>query len=142
LIGDAAARADIRLLAIQIESVRADASFEKRFDNWRRWCLQKGLHQGRVGSAEGNWRSPQIWHPPEPRPAAIDLPDAVAVNRAYTQLAIQSPSAAKAIQVIVFMPYLRPQRQAQILGTHYLRLDGLLDKTKIMLRNVLQGQKL
>lgn len=116
-----------------------DAAFEARFENWVRWCNQKGLHQGRVGSLEGGYRSPQIWHPPEPRPPSIDLPDAVLVNRAYTKLAIQAEHYARAIQTLVFMPYLRPTRQAQILGTHYLRLNELLDKSKLMLKNLLRA---
>jgi hypothetical protein len=67
--------------------------------------------------------------------------DAILVNRAYTRLALLSPSSAKVIQVLVFMPYLRPQRQAQILGTHYLRLDAELDKCKQMLKNQLRVSK-
>jgi hypothetical protein len=123
------------MLAMSIEPLE---SFDRRFENWRRWCIQKGLHRGRAGSVEGAYRSPQHWDPPEPRPAEIDVLDAILVNRAYTRLALLSPRSAKVIQVVVFMPYLRPQRQAQILGTHYLRLDAELDKCKQMLKNQLR----
>jgi hypothetical protein len=131
------ADAPLSLLAIQIQPLERKDAFESRFTNWVMWCARKGLHQARAGSAEGAWRSPQIWHPPEPRPPVINDPDAVVVNRAYTQLAILAPSYARALQVLVFMPWLKPQRQAQILGTHYLRLDALLEKSKQMLKNQL-----
>ena len=111
--------------------------FEVRFQNWVRWCNQKGLYRGRVGSAEGDWRSPQIWDPPEPRPEPINDPDAVEMNRAYTQLAMTAPTYARAIQVLVFRPYLRPQRQGQILGVNYQKLDQLLHKSKQMMKNIL-----
>lgn len=101
--------------------------------------MQKGLHTGRCGSAEGNWRSPQVWDAPNPRPQAIDVPDAILVNRAYTRLALTAPKHAKALKVLVFMGWLRPTRQAQMLATHYTRLDELLRRAKIMLRNVSHG---
>ena len=113
--------------------------FEVRWKNWIRWCVQKGLYQGRAGSVEGAYRSPQHWDPPDPRPPTIDLPDAVLVNRGYTRLAMLAPYHAKVIQVLVFEPFLRPTRQAQKLGTHYLRLDELLHRSKIMLANQLSA---
>lgn len=111
--------------------------FESRWLNWIRWCNQKGLYQGRTGSLEGAYRSPQIWHPPEPRPPTIDVPDAILVNKAYTRLAKLSPTNAQVIKTLVFMPWLKPTRQAQILGTHYMRLDELLHRAKTMLKNQL-----
>jgi hypothetical protein len=128
---------DVPVLALTVEP----DGFEPRFRNWVRWCVQKGLHRGRAGSVEGAYRSPQHWDPPEPRPAEIDVLDAIVVNRAYTRLALISPRSAKVIQILVFMPYIRPQRQAQMLGTHYLRLDALLEQCKQMLRNQLRVTK-
>lgn len=125
--------ADLPLLAMTVEE------FPGRFENWRRWCIQKGLHQGRVGSIEGAYRSPQHWDPPEPRPPMIDVLDALEVNRAYVRLAQLAPSYARAIQVLVFQAYIRPTRQAQMLGTHYLRLDALLHEAKQMLSNQLRA---
>jgi hypothetical protein len=115
--------------------LRDEAEFGVRFQNWVRWCVQKGLYRG---SVEGAYRSPQHWDPPEPRPPSIDPLDAVVVNRAYTRLAILAPYHATVIKVLIFQPYIRPTRQAQILGTHYLQLDALLDKAKTMLANQLQ----
>jgi len=33
------------------------------------WWAKDRRRRLRTGSAEGNWRSPQVWHPVEPRPA-------------------------------------------------------------------------
>jgi hypothetical protein len=126
------------IVAEAFQTVRADETFEGRFKNWIQWCIRKGLHQGRTGSAEGNWRSPQIWHPPEPRPPVLDDLDAVAVNRAFSQLAQNSPTYANVIKVLVFKPWMRPQAQAQVLGVHYMRLDQELHKAKKMLSNLLR----
>lgn len=132
--------ASVTLLAIEIKPVREPRAdpFELRWQNWVRWCNQKGLHQGRVGSLEGAYRSPQIWHPPEPRPPTIDVVDAILVNRAYTKLAQDAHSAARIIKILVFRPYWRPQYQAQKLGIHYTTLDDALIKSKQMLCNVLK----
>lgn len=128
-----------RVLSIEIQPIkRREPEFHQRFDNWRRWCLQKGLHQGRTGSIEGFYRSPQCWDPPEPRPPAIDLPDAIMVNRAYMYLAQLAPKQANIIKILTFRPHWRPQWQAQKLGIHYTRLDEALDAAKIMLKNQLR----
>ena len=126
-----------RVLTISIQPIDRERDFETRFANWRRWCDQRGRKQERAGSAEGAWRSPQCWEPPNPRPPEIDLLDALDVNKAYIRLWMLAPSWANVIKVIVFKPYLRPQRQAQLLGTHYLKLDQMLAKAKTMLRNQL-----
>lgn len=96
--------------------------FFYRYRNWVRWCLTKGQRQGHVFSLEGNYRSPQNWYPEPPRPAAIDVPDAVLFNRAFTRLAELSPRHARVIKILTFRAYLRPEWQAQKLGIHHLEL--------------------
>jgi hypothetical protein len=130
--------ADAPVLAVTVEPVKVDLLWEARWQNWIRWCNQKGMYQGRVGSLEGAYRSPQIWHPPEPRPPTIDLVDAVLVNKAYTRLALLAPKSARIIKILVFRPYWRPQYQGQKLGIHYTRLDEALNKSKQMLQNQLR----
>ena len=115
------------------------SEFDRRFDNWVRWCKSKGTQTGRCFSAEGAYRSPQIWHAPGPRPADIDVPDAVAVNRAFVRMATQTPTYANVIKVLVFKSWMRPTLQAQILGTHWTRLDGELGRAKKMLKNILHA---
>lgn len=115
-----------------------DAVFATRFSNWVRWCNQKGLYQGRCGSIEGAYRSPQHWDPPEPRPQPIDELDAVLVNRAFTHLAQLSPRNANVIKIVVFRPYWRPQWQAQKLGIHWQKLGEALAQAKKMLGNQLK----
>jgi hypothetical protein len=114
------------------------SDFDQRFENWVRWCNQRGLHRATCGSAEGNWKSPQVWEAQNPRPAEIDTVDAVRVNRAFTKLALSAPSHAQVIKVIVFMPWLRPTRAAQMLGTHWTRLDEKLNRAKLMMRNLMR----
>jgi hypothetical protein len=127
------------LITMAVAPIELPDAFSARFNNWVRWCVQKGLYRGRAGSVEGAYRSPQHWDPPEPRPPTIDVLDAILVNRAYVRLAMLSPRNAKVIQVLVFHPYIRPTRQAQILGTHYLELDRRLDEAKAMLANQLRA---
>ena len=114
-----------------------DDDFPERFENWRRWCIAKGLHQGHAMSIEGRYRSPQHWDPPNPKPPEIDLLDAVLVNRAYTMLAQIAESQAKIIKILTFREYWRPQWQAQKLGIHYLRLDEAYRWAKIAFQNQL-----
>lgn len=58
--------------------------FEGRFKNWVRWCRASHIHNGRCGSAEGGWRSPQVWESPGPRPGELDDLDAVKLERVFT----------------------------------------------------------
>jgi hypothetical protein len=109
-----------------------NVEFAQRFENWRRWCVRKGLYQGRTGSAEGAYRSPQIWDPPGPRPMPINDPDAILLNRAFWQL---GGKVRLTIKILVFRSHWRPQWQAQKLGVHYLKLDQELVKAKRMMEN-------
>ena len=109
--------------------------FLLRFENWRRWCVARGLHQGHAYSIEGRYRSPQHWNPPEPKPQMIDDNDALMVNRAYTRLAQIAESQAKIIKILTFRVHLRPQWQAQKLGIHYLVLDEAYYRAKLALKN-------
>jgi len=111
--------------------------FSQRFQNWVRWCSVRGVYQGHAFSIEGLYRSPQHWHPEDPRPPEIDRPDAVMVNRAYTRLAILTPRQARIIKFLTFRAYLRPQWQAQKLGIHYLELDEAYYRAKLMLEHQL-----
>lgn len=112
------------------------ASFDERFDNWRRWCLSDGAIYGRVASLEGNYRSPQCWEPPNPRPPSVDVPDAIEINRAYTWLAINAPREAKVIRIMTFCGHWREKRRAQILGINSANLADAYRTSRIMLRNV------
>jgi hypothetical protein len=124
---------------LTIEIVKREPEFPARFENWRRWADQKGLYQGRAGSAEGAYRSPQIWDPPGPRPPMIDVVDAIVVNRAYIQLRLIAERQARVIQILVFRgKHWRPQWQAQKLGIHHTKLEEALSHAKQMLENQLR----
>lgn len=115
------------------------SAFDIRFENWVRWCNARGHQTGHCYSAEGAYRSPQIWHPPEARPPEIDGNDALTINRAYTRMATLTPRYANVIKVLVFRHRRdRPTLQAQMLGIHWTRLDGELDRAKKMLENTVK----
>ena len=111
------------------------ASFNERFDNWVRWCNAKGLMQRRTGSLEGNYRSPQCWDPPGPRPAVIDLPDAILLNRAYTWMAVHAPREAKVIKIMTFFGHWRATWKAAKLGVHHTKLDDAYKTARTMMKN-------
>jgi len=96
--------------------------FSSRFSNWVHWCLMKGMYQAKAGSAEGNYRSGQVWEERLPKPewlTELDIPDAVLVNRAYGQL---GDTTRRTIKVLWFRHHWKPQWQAQKLGCHYTEL--------------------
>ena len=55
-----------------------------RLENWKRWAKDKPQYRV-TPSLEGRYKSPQVWHPEEPR-MPIDLNDAMAVERAIIKL--------------------------------------------------------
>lgn len=116
----------------------SDTEFEVRFKNWLSWCRMKGLHQGHAGSVEGKYRSPQHWDPVNPKPEwllTMNEPDAVLLNRAYSQL---GEYTRRAIKILWFRSYWRPQYQAQKLGVHHTELGDLGYRVKRMMENRLK----
>ena len=61
---------------------------DERLTNWKRWLRRYG-HSGQACSLEGNYRSPQIWYPPGPRPIAARDADAWEVTLAAATLSIR-----------------------------------------------------
>lgn len=110
-------------------------NFDDRFSNWVAWCKYRGLHQDRAKSIEGAYRSPQIWDARNAKPdwlLNMDIPDAIMVNRAYSQL---GERIRRVIKVIWFKPHWRPQWQAQKLGCHFTQLGELADHAKCVMKN-------
>jgi hypothetical protein len=142
-----------RVLSIEIQPIKREPedSFPTRYENWKRWCIVRGMHGARAGSAEGGYSGPQghghpygwgDWDQSAPlkievKPQ-INIPDAVQVNRAFMYLAMVAPSHAQVIKVLEFQTYLRETRQAQILGVHYQRLGQELFRARKMLQNQLR----
>ena len=96
--------------------------FEWRFENWLRWCRLGGLRGRRCGSAEGGYRSPQVWWPEGARGEGVDVVDAVEMNRSYWGLPVR---VRRVVQVLWFRGWWRPQWQAQKLGVHWTKLGEL-----------------
>lgn len=113
--------------------------FETRFRNWLRWCKEghPEPHE-QCGSAEGNWKSPQIWEPdPLERNLVdpIDIWDALEVQRAFYGLPEVN---RRTIKLIHFRPKWRRSWIAQKLGCHQSQLEERLSISKKMLSNRLE----
>ena len=54
-----------------------------RIENWRRWVLYGTVHYSQAESLEGNYRSPQHWHPEGPKAAAVLVHDAELLEAAW-----------------------------------------------------------
>ena len=84
-----------------------------------------GRFQAKAGSAEGNYRSGQVWEDVQPKPSwliELNVPDAVEVNRVYVSL---SGWDRRVIKVLWFRTHWRPQWQGQKLGVHYTKLEEI-----------------
>jgi hypothetical protein len=57
-----------------------------RIENWRRWVLAGGYPYGQAFSLEGNYRSPQHWHPEGPRAPQVLRADAELLERAWVSV--------------------------------------------------------
>lgn len=107
--------------------------FDSRFQNWVRWCKARGVHQARVGSAEGEYRSSQIWEQVEPKGEGVDSVDAQFLNRAYSQI---DKKSRRVIKVIYFREYWKAKWQAQKLGIN----EGELERAALGARFVFKGR--
>ena len=118
--------------------------FQARFNNWLHWCQMKGLYQSRTGSAEGLWRSPQVFEDRLPKPTwLLEMigPDAIVLNQVYTLLARFQPSQARVIKVIWFKPHWRPSWQAQAIRCRVIDLPGRAYQAKTAFGNLLTDQE-
>lgn len=104
-------------------------SFQSRLENWRRW-LTSGGSVGRCGSAEGNYRPPPCWHPPEPR-VGIDLADALKVNEAWQELVMPEKQMVKF--AMVYKEHWRATCRKLRIGSE--QYDSMLERSLTNLRN-------
>lgn len=136
--------------------------FRNRFVNWVRWCRGRdGAHrvafvsvdgdlvssEGRALSIEGDFREKRrvddtptgygdwLESAPVQIRAAVNVPDAVLVNRAYLRLAMHADRQARIIRILTFKNHWRPKWQAQKLGIHYLELGEAYYRACLMLSN-------
>lgn len=74
----------------------------ERLANWKAWLRSSGGRTGQAASLEGNYRSPQIWHPPGPRPLQAKAADAWDVTMAAATLPIRLHLVLRLKYVIEF----------------------------------------
>lgn len=83
-----------------------------RLDNWKRWAKDKPQYRV-TKSLEGKYKSPQHWHPPEPK-IFVDILDAIKVERAIIDL-------PKPYKQLIIYKYIMP----------FLSFDGFCRKAAI-----------
>lgn len=116
-------------------------TFETRFKNWVNWCKLKNINYSRTGSAEGNYKSPQIWDERNPIPEwirAINHLDAIEVNRAYIAL---PEKPRQIIYILCFKSHWRAEYQAQRINCHHTELGERLYWAKTQLNNLLTNKQ-
>jgi len=67
------------------EQLEQISGFVARLENWARCYKDRGSHRGHCRSLEHNYKSPQCWHPEEPK-IPVDEIDASLVERTFAHL--------------------------------------------------------
>lgn len=115
-------------------------NFEPRFRNWLRWCAEYASEpHGSAASAEGAYRSPQIWDEVRPNLGLlnpVDKWDAMVVQRAYVGM---PDGERRVIKFMYFRPHWRREWIAQKLDVHHSRLGERLLVAKGCMSLVLDG---
>ena len=105
--------------------------FAERFNNWLRWCADHpGAPHSPCGSAEGRYRSPQVWEglqPSESKLNPVNVPDAELVNRAYV---LMDDYNRRVIKYVYLRTHWRPSWMAQKLGCHYTAIYSKLQTAR------------
>jgi hypothetical protein len=91
-----------------------------------------GNKRGRCGSAEGGYRPPPCWYPPEPR-AVLDLADALKVNAVWQGLPDREKWMVK--YAMVWREHWRAT--CRKLGIGHERYDEVLETSLAMMRRAL-----
>lgn len=114
-----------------------EVEWGQRFANWIEWCRRREPEYAKAGSAEGNYRSPQIWEPPGPRPVELNLPDATLLNHVFWQL---GRPTRRVLKTLLFWPgrFWSLKKQCQYLGVRELELPQAFYKAERMLENRLR----
>lgn len=96
-----------------------------RIENWRRWAIATGSPYGQANSLEGDYRSPQHWHPEGPRGPNVWLADALLLEDAWKTV---RPLESRAIILwhhIYRLPEWRIRRRVRDIYKHAIARDQL-----------------
>lgn len=112
-----------------------EIDLESLLRNWARWTSDRGYRKKHCYSAEGRYRSPQHWHPPEPRQPEIDLHSAIKVERIIVRL----PIKYKILLLGHYVRYSNPRAICRKLAIRPSDYEGTLQMAKLMVRNNLNA---
>jgi len=105
------------------------AELESRLQEWRTWLLSGRHHRGRCQSAEGSYRSPQIW---DPITWAPQMP--IVASRAFA-VELQVVSLADPWKVTLTLVYVRldrPESVRRVLRRKGFRVTCLADVAAVL----------
>ena len=100
-------------------------TLHERIDNWRRWALASGYPYGQANSLEGDYRSPQHWHPEGPRAPEIWRADAELLERAWTTMRPLESRAIVRWHHIFRLPEWTIRRRVRQVYAHAITKDDL-----------------
>lgn len=104
-------------------------------DNWRRVATSRRWQSAdHCRSLEARWRSPQHWHPPEPKPPEPDEKDAWRVETTW-RLMPTSPHDYRAMVKYAIVWRLGYKHCCRLVGIHWKQFDHVLGRALAILRN-------
>jgi hypothetical protein len=96
-----------------------------RIENWRRWVLAGGYPYRQANSLEGNYRSPQHWHPEGPRPPQVMRLDAELLERAWTTVRPLESRAIVRWHFIFRLPEWTVRQRVRQIYRHAITVEDL-----------------
>lgn len=98
-------------------------TLSERIENWARWARNRRHRFEHCRSLEHKYRSPQIWHPPGPRPPEVQLFDALEVEKAVTQC----PKKYRTIIINHYVKATNPAVTCRIVKIRFTDYDASLN---------------
>lgn len=113
-----------------------DDDLELIFKNWARWVRDRSFRKKHCYSIEGRYRSPQHWHPPEPRPPEVDWQEALKIEKIVVRL----PKKYTALLVGHYVKLSNPMSICRKIAIRFNDYEATLQMARIMVRNNLHDQ--
>jgi len=115
-------------------------TLNERLENWGRWARDRRRYN-HCGSVEHKYRSPQTWHPPQPK-VPVDVLDAQFIQDLIAWAVdqrVMTPSHSKALKYAFIEPGYNRWKAATKCGVYTpKRLEWLIHESKVLLCNLLE----
>src|SRR6185369_8464458 len=105
-----------------------DHDLEQILIEWARYVRNGRARGTHCASAEHKYRSPQTWHPPQPRAPIIDIFRAQRTERAITEL----PRRARMLLIAHYVAQAAPKRTCMRLRINYLDYGPYIASARLM----------